>query len=113
MTENGGDPKVTRKRTKLPEEEIDKRIEALVSLMNNWAWPMFAEMVQYMQAGLQTEVFSKDFLKLDPVAKDKRHASIVEALRQLNRVLELPEWLSKKKPSRWTEVTNYAIRKDK
>jgi len=35
MTENGGDPKVTRKRTKLPEEEIDKRIEALVSLMNN------------------------------------------------------------------------------
>ena len=100
------------KRDKLPEVEIDKRIEGLVSLMNHWAWPMFIEMVQYMQGGLQTEIFSKDFLALDPIAKDKRHATIVEALRQLDRILQLPDWLSKKKPSRWAEVTNHALRKE-
>lgn len=100
------------KRKKLPEGEIDKKIEALSSLMEHWGWKSFEEVVLYMQGGLQSEVFSRDFLELDPVAKDKRHASIVEALRQLNRVLELPEWLSKKKPSRWSEVTSYQIRKE-
>ena len=100
------------KKTTLPEHEIDKRIEALGSLMGHWAWPIFVEMVQYMQGGLQMEIFTRDFTALDPIAKDKRHATIVEALRQLDRILQLPDWLSKKKPSRWAEVTNHALRKE-
>jgi len=101
------------KKKRLPEEEIDKKIEAISSLMQHWGWKPFSQIVQYMQAGLQTEIFSKDFLALDPVAKDKRHAAIVEALTQLDRLLELPNWLSKKKPSRWAEVTGYAFEKEK
>jgi len=101
------------KKQKLPEVEIDKDIEAIVALMQHWGWPKFTEVIQYMQAGLQTEIFSKTFLALDPIAKDKRHASIVEALTQMSRILELPEWLSRNKPSRWAEVTNYAIKKEK
>jgi len=101
------------KKERLSGEEIDKRIEALLSLSQHWGWSTFVETVQYMQGGLQTEIFTEAFLKLDPVAKDKRHASIVEALRQLNRLLELPDWLSKKKPERWAQVVNYTVGKEK
>jgi len=97
-------PKVIKKE-KIDEKEIDKRIEALSSVMSHWGWKTFVETIQYMQGGLQLEVFSTDFEKLDPVAKDKRHASIVEALRQLDRILHLPEWLARRKPSRWEAVT--------
>lgn len=104
---------VIKKDKRSPEDkerEIDKNIEAITSLMQHWGWKQFSEVVQYMQAGLQMEIFSEAFLKLDPVAKDKRHASIVETLRQLTRILELPEWLSRKKPSRWAEVTSHMIK---
>jgi len=105
-------PKIVKKE-KLQEQEIDKRIEGLSSLMSHWAWPQFVEVVQYMQGGLQMEVFSKAFLMLEPLAKDKRHAAIVEALQQLTRLLDLPDWLSKKKPSRWDQVVNHVVEEKK
>jgi len=95
------------KRKKLPEEEIDKKIEALASLMSHWAWKDFAEIIQYMQGFYSSKLFTKNFLELDSDLKDKEHRVIVEVNNVLNRLLALPEWLAKRKPSRWLEIQTY------
>ncbi len=100
------------KKKKLEEGQIDKNVEAISSLMEHWGWPQFAQVVQYMQGGLQTELFSKAFIELDPIQKDKRHASIVETVTSLERLLRLPEWLNNKRPSRWDQVAKYVIGKE-
>ncbi len=100
------------KKPKLEEDQIDKNVEAISSLMEHWGWPQFTDIIKYMQLGLQTELFSKKFVDLDPVLKDKRHASIVETVTCLERLLNLPDWLRKKRPSRWDQVSQYVIGKE-
>lgn len=98
---------VQTKREKLPEEEIDKKIEALTSLMSHWAWKDFATVIQYMQGVYASKLFTKNFLELTPELKDKEHRVIVEVNNVLNRLLALPQWLAKRKPSRWLDIQKY------
>jgi len=95
------------KRVKLPEEEIDKRIDALASLMAHWAWKDFASIIQYMQGVYASKLFTKNFMNLDPNLKDKEHRVIVEVNRVLDRLLALPQWLSKRKPSQWLDIQKH------
>jgi hypothetical protein len=91
-------------KMKEAESEIDRKIDDLISLRNHPSWSTFEECVRTIQLMLQREIFSQDFLKLDALQKDKQHHAIVLANSELERMLQLPEWLSKKKVSRWNDV---------
>ena len=97
---------LTQKAKKLTDEEIDKKIEAIVSLQSDWRWKSLSEAILYYQGHLQSRLFSKQFIKLDPHEKDKEHLAIVEALNALNFVLDMPNWLERRKVSRWNEIAN-------
>ena len=96
---------------KLTEDEIQKKIEAITSLQSDWRWKEFVEVILYYQ-GLETqELFSKKFMSLDAVAKDKEHAAIVRSLNSLNFVIDMPNWLSKRSYKHWDQVEK-SIRKE-
>ena len=50
--------------------------------------------------------FKKWFLDLTPEEKDREHFAIVEALNALNFILDMPNWLERRKVSRWEDVAN-------
>ena len=103
--------KPTQKAKRLTEEEIDKKIDAVVSLKNDWRWKPFSEAILYYQGLLQSELFSKRFIKLVPNEKDKEHYAIVRSLNALNFVLDMPNWLERRKASRWEDVAEL-VRKE-
>lgn len=94
------------KLKRLQEDEIDKKIEAITSLQNDWRWKPFSEVILYYQGLLQNELFTKRFMNLDPQQKDKEHCAIVKSLNALNFVLDIPNWLARRKISRWDDVVN-------
>jgi len=98
--------RIVRLTKKLSEGEIDKKIEAITSLQNDWRWKPFSEIILYYQGLLQTELFSKRFMALGAVEKDKEHAAIVKSLNALNFVLDMPNWLARRSLKRWEDVTN-------
>lgn len=93
------------KKPKIDSEERDKKIEALISLQNHWGWKTFIEMIQYFQGLYSSKLFTKKFMNLDPVEKDREHRAIVAVLNVLEKLLGLPQWLKKTDPKRWDEVT--------
>jgi hypothetical protein len=100
-------------KEKLTDEWIDKKAEALVSLRNHWGWKSFQEVILYLQGTYTSRLFSKQYMELDPVAKDKEHRAIVEINNVLNRLLELPEWLLKRKQSTWQDVLQQITKEEK
>jgi len=63
-------------------------------------------MVLYIQGLESAKLFSSKFMVLSPDEKDKEHRAIVAVNEVLSRILNLPEWLLKRKPERWTQVLN-------
>ncbi len=90
-------------------EEIDRKVEAIRSLMEHWGWPAFCEMVQYFQGVQLTKLLKKDFYNLDPIENDRQHRVVVSINAELGKLLELPKWLEKHNPSRWNEIQKYII----
>ena len=91
----------------IDEKEIDKKIEALHSLMGHWGWKTFSETIMLLQGRYTAELFKKTFMNLKPIEKDMEHRKIVEINVVLNRILELPQWLEKRKPSRYLDVLDH------
>jgi hypothetical protein len=89
---------------RLTDDDISKKIEAITSLESDWRWKEFTEVILYYQGLTSQELFSKKFLALDAVTKDKEHAAIVRSLNALNFVLDMPNWLSKRSWKRWDQV---------
>ncbi len=89
---------------RLTEDDISKKIEAITSLQSDWRWKPFSEVILYYQGLTTQELFSKKFLALDAVTKDKEHAAIVRSLNALNFVLDMPNWLAKRSWKRWDQV---------
>lgn len=96
---------------KLTESEIDKKIEAIISLQGDWRWKEFTEAILFYQGTVTQELFSKRFMKLTAQEKDKEHNAIVRVLNALNFVLDVPDWLSRRSYRRWEQVENN-IRKE-
>ena len=96
---------------KLAEEDIQRKIEAITSLHNDWRWKHAQELIIYYQGVTQQELFTKKFMALDPVTKDKEHAAIVRSLNVLNFVLDMPNWLGKRSYKHWDQVEK-SIRKE-
>lgn len=94
------------KKPKLKDEEIDKRVEALASMMQHWGWKPYADTVQFLQGIYSSKLFEKKFAKLDPVQKDKEHYAIVEVINVLDLLLKLPQWLEKRRPKHWNDIIN-------
>lgn len=95
------------------EDEIDKKVKAVSGLMQHYGWPTFVELIQYMQGLEMSRLFEQSFLALNPVEKDKQHYAIVRQLQLCERLLELPQWLNRKRPSRWADVTQHMIKEQK
>ena len=95
--------------TKLTDKEIDKKVEAIGSLMGHWGWSSFVEVVQIMQGTESSKLFKKSFLDLEPIVKDREHRAIVKVVDALEKILQLPQWLEKRKPGRWAEVQQYLM----
>ena len=89
---------------RLTDDDISKKIEAITSLQSDWRWKEFSEVILYYQGLTSQELFTKKFLALDAVMKDKEHAAIVRSLNALNFVLDMPNWLSKRSWKRWDQV---------
>jgi hypothetical protein len=100
-----------RKIKRLTEREIDKKIEAIVSLQSDWRWKVFMEVIQYYQGFLYNELIGKRFTALAPIEKDREHSAIVRSLKALDFVLDMPNWLGKRKMSRWEDVAEQ-VRKE-
>ncbi len=95
------------KAKKIKKADIDNKVEAINSLMQHWGWKTFAEIIMYFQGINVTKLFSKQFMQLDPVQKDKEHTAIVAVNSILSRLLELPDWLNKRKPEYWQDIVTY------
>lgn len=91
---------------------IDSRILNIENLMRYSEWKVFEEVVMTLQATEQMKLFSKKFLNLSAEEKDKEHRAIIRSLGVLDKLLHLPEWLLKRKPEYWTQVTNYLNEED-
>jgi hypothetical protein len=89
---------------KLTEDEIEKKLEAVISLQRDWRWKHVVEVILYYQGLTSQELFGKKFAAMDPVTKDKEHAAIVRSLNALNFVLNMPEWLGKRSWRHWDQV---------
>ena len=89
---------------RLTDEKIEKKIEAIVSLQNDWRWKEVVEVILYYQGLTSQELFEKEFLKLDAVKMKQEHAAIVRSLNALNFVLDMPNWLAKRSWKRWDQV---------
>lgn len=100
-----------RKIKRLTEREIDKKIEAVVSLQSDWRWKAFMEVIQYYQGFLYNELISKRFTALTPTEKDREHSAIVRSLKALDFVLDMPNWLERRKMSRWEDIAEQ-VRKE-
>ena len=89
------------KRRTWTDDEINARQEMLQSLMGHHGWKVFTELVNGFQYANQVEMFSKKFIELEPYEKDIRHRALVQQNAILERILNLPAWLDKQRPSRW------------
>ncbi len=94
------------KNSKLTSEEIDRKVLALDNLMRQPGWREFTEMVLYLQGIESARLFDKRFVALDPEDKDREHRAIVAVIEVLDKILNLPQWLLKRKPERWNQVLN-------
>ena len=96
-------------KRRFSEDEINNRQQALQSLMGHHGWKVFTEIVQGFQLANQAEMFSSKFVELEPYEKDVQHRSLVQQNVILERILNLPEWLDKQRPSRW-DLSNFITR---
>lgn len=91
---------------KLSENDIQRKIEAITSLQQDYRWKEVLEVINLYQYNEQMELFSKKFMELTPEAKDKEHAAIVRTLRALDFVKTMPDWLAKRSSKRWDELND-------
>ena len=80
--------------------------------MRHGGWAHFEQMVRHFQGLGLTELFSQNYMKADPVEKDKRHYAIVRTNNVLEKLLALPRWLAKTDPKRWEEVTAFITKEE-
>jgi hypothetical protein len=92
--------------TKLTDDDIERKLEAITSLQRDWRWKVLVEVVNLYQYNEQMELFSKKFMELSPVQKDKEHAGIVRSLRALDFVKNMPQWLEKRTSKRWDKLND-------
>jgi len=102
----------TQQKGKLNDKEIDSKILNIQNLMRYREWPVFQEVILHMQGLELSKLLKKSFMGLSPEEKDREHRAIVRVNDALGLLLTLPQWLEKRKPTHWQQVTQYLNEKE-